>query len=192
MSMFRPLLFAAFCLLLAGPALAQEEDRPAPEAEVSSLDAPDDRLPGEFWVGYRPEFGLIGMTGPVVLNRVEIGAGGRMGALRVWGFADMGILNSLSPGQSAVPAVVLEGGMHLAGAKPIKGGEFYAGPRFGFGGLDFDLTYSSVGGGVGVILGRWDRKAWLRLGLDVVAVFPWRLPEYTTLGVAISASALIR
>jgi hypothetical protein len=194
--MIRRLLPLVSCLLVAAPALADEGDEAAPAVEVGSVETPDERLPGDFWVGYRPEFGLIGMTGPVFLNRAEIGAGGRMGALRVWGFFDVGVLHSLDPGgadqASSVPAVTLEGGLHVAGAKPIRRGEWFIGPRFSFGGLDFDLVFSSIGAGTGVILGRWDRKAWLRLGLDIVAVFPWRLPEYTTLGIAISASVLIR
>lgn len=187
---------AVLCLCLAGPALADEVEEAAPEVQLRSVEAPDDRLPGDFWVGYRPEFGLIGMTGPVFLNRLEIGGGGRMGVLRVWGFFEGGLLHSLSPGLSAdgssVPAVVLEGGMHVAWAKPLRKGEWFLGPRFSFGGLDFDLTFASLGAGTGVILGRWDRKAWLRLGLDVVVVFPWRLPEYATLGVAVSAAVLLR
>ena len=194
--MSRHLLLALLCLLLAGRALADEAGEEEPEPAAASVETPDDRLPGDFWVGYRPEFALIGMTGPVFLNRAEIGAGGRMGALRVWGFFDVGLLHSLDPvgseEASSVPAVTLEGGMHVAGARPIPKGEWFLGPRFSFGGLDFDLTFASLGAGTGVILGRWDRKAWLRLGLDVVAVFPWRLPEYTTLGIAISCSVLVR
>ncbi len=180
-------------LVLAAPVRADEPD---PAEQLTSLRAPDDRLPGDFWVGYRPEFGLIGMTGPVVLNRVQIGAGGRMANLRVWGFFEGGILNSIQPAASEdapqVPAVTLEGGMHVAWAKPLRRGEWFLGPRFSFGGLDFDLTFASLGAGTGVILGRWDRRAWLRLGLDLVAVFPWRLPEYATLGIAVSAAVMVR
>lgn len=198
--MMRTIPILVLCLCLAAPALAQEptpdmEDE-APAPSLTALEAPDDRLPGDFWVGYRPEFGLIGMTGPVVLNRVQVGAGGRMGDLRVWGFFEGGILNSLTgPAPEAgagVPSVIIEGGLHVAWAKPLRKGEWFLGPRFSFGGLDFDLTFASLGAGTGLILGRWDRKAWLRLGLDVVGVFPWRLPEYTTLGIAVSASVLVR
>ena len=197
--MIRVLTIAALLLCLAGPAAANEPE-PAPDGDappaLSALEAPDDRLPGDFWVGYRPEFGLIGMTGPVLLNRMQVGGGGRMGNLRIWGFFEGGILNSLQTGAagtaSSAPAVVLEGGLHAAWAKPLRRGEWYLGPRFSFGGLDFDLTFASLGAGTGVILGRWDRKAWARLGLDVVAVFPWRLPEYVTLGVAVSASVMVR
>jgi hypothetical protein len=201
-----PLLLVLAFALTASPGSAAEpepgpEDSPtdeAPEqADVFSVTTPDERLPGDFWVGYRPEFGLIGMTAPVMLHRAEIGGGGRLGALRVWGFADLGILHGFSPlahedGAEDEPAVTLEGGLIVAGAKGMKKGEFFAGPRFSFGGMDFDLTFASLGAATGFIWGRWDRKTWFRLGLDVVVVFPWRLPEYTTLGIALSASVLVR
>ena len=168
------------------------------DARASGSDYVDpEGLPSELWVVARPELALLAFQYPFAVHRLEVGGGVKLKKTRLWGFGDIGIIHDADlrkyiDDREQKPSFLFEGGLQIARVADTRSGEFFAGPRFTFGALDFSTPFVTGGGVVGVHLGKPDQKAWMRLTIEGAVVVPLRFPEWTTLSFAASAGVLVR